>query len=1057
MNPQDWDQCKRIFCDALDLPREERIGLIDRECSQDQELRAQVLKMLAAAADDSSPLDVGAAERVVGRLQLAEPLMAGDIVDRYRVLRCLGQGGTSLVYLAEHAGLQSPRRFAIKVIASAFFGGQHERFERECEILATFDHPNIARIIDKGVTQTGWPYLVMDYIDGAPIHQYCVQKKLAPPEIVRLLLDCCRAVRYIHGNKVVHCDLKPSNILVDSTGSPRILDFGVARLIDPGRRTRSGQTTRGIRPLTPNYASPEQLAGGPLTTSTDIYSLGVVLYESLTGSVPFDHSDFPWTQISERIAEEAPVLPSKARLSGATSREDAVFARQLRGDLDSIVLKALAHDPDRRYRSIDELIDDLNRYLAGEVVRARRSNWPHRVSKLVRRHRRTMAELLAVGICVALAIGIASRYAWQDRRDRETELRDEYRGMVRSLLGTLPEELPDSARERGMLFDHLSKTIESVSPNVARDPKMAPDLAEALLKAADLRGNPYHVSLGHVGDARVYYQRAFDLALRCTDARCVDIRARACLGIGDTYSHPAMRRDPAAAAVWYRRGLGEILPKSSGFPETAALAHSRLGMVYQLMGGAEAARTQYREGLALMARVKDLKPPPDAALRLLWRAGMEPPQVQVAQYAQAVGSLDGLLPANTRNIRVWRAAIEAHLSLGLSELQAARRSAAGDFASAAALARQMVTRDPDDTQRHADLAIALRRSALVPAMEGRIDESNRLRGEATGELRKSASPVPVPTQQETQAGPACSSMDEQFTEGTALAPLKAGDLLIANRNSGSGAGTLLVFSPESHEMSVLATGRYLSDMADVAFSSRTELYVTGRSLAGSGGIVRLRYDARDGRWLEKPITCGGLLHRPVGIAYGGNHLIVADADDYAARLIAVDPVNGWQTLLGRTDTLTEPGKIVHSVAGDYYLSLFWTGEGGPAEIVRFKPNTRQLAVSASYGSLDTPVALAMTPRGNLIVGNRDWAANGGSGGIVRINRRGAQKTVCRSPELARVTAVAVASEREAWYATAAAPFAPASLFKLDLVTGQSEQIPIVSGLLGAPSALVHVR
>src|ERR1039458_2322192 len=181
------------------------------------------------------------------------------------------------------------------------------------------------------------------------------------------------------------------------TGAPRILDFGVARLIDPDRHTRSGQTIRGIRPLTPNYAGPEQLAGGPLTTSTDIYSLGVVLYESLTGSVPFDHSDFPWTQISERIAEEDPALPSKARLRAASSREDVVFARQLRGDLDSIVLKALAHDPARRYRSIDELIDDLNRYLAGDVVHARRANWPRRVSKLVRRHRRTMAELLAVG------------------------------------------------------------------------------------------------------------------------------------------------------------------------------------------------------------------------------------------------------------------------------------------------------------------------------------------------------------------------------------------------------------------------------------------------------------------------------------------------------------------------------------------------------------------------------------------------------------------------------------------------------------------------------------
>jgi hypothetical protein len=231
-----------------------------------------------------------------------------------------------------------------------------------------------------------------------------------------------------------------------------------------------------------------------------------------------------------------------------------------------------------------------------------------------------------------------------------------------------------------------------------------------------------------------------------------------------------------------------------------------MGLVYELMGGTEAAQTQYREGLALLAGAVDLKQPLDDALTLLLRAGMEPPEVQAATYAQAVGSLDGLLPDNTRNICLWRAAIDAHLSLGLAELQTARRSAAADFASAAGLARQMVTRDPDDTQRRSDLAIALRRSALVPAMEGKIDESNRLRGEATAELRKSAFQVPAPATQVEQAVPACPSMDEQFSEGTSLTPLKAGDLLIANRSSASGAGTLLVFSPESHEMSVLATG-----------------------------------------------------------------------------------------------------------------------------------------------------------------------------------------------------------------------------------------------------------
>ena len=963
-------------------------------------------------ADPGSPADSA---------QLTEPLVAGDIVDSYRVVQCLGRSGTSVVYLAEHAGLESPRRFAIKAIDPAGFDGGQERFERECEILATFDHPNIARIAGKGVTQTGWPYLVTDYIDGPPIHQFCTERKLAPPEVVRLLLDCCRAVQYLHGKLVVHGDLKPGNILVDATGSPRILNFGVTHLMDPDRR---------------------------LTKSTDVYSLGVVLYASLTGVLPLDHAD-------------SPPLPSKTRRRAANSREDAVFARQIRGDLDNIVLKVMAHEPASRYGSMDELIADLKRYLAGEVVQSRYASWPHRAGRLLRRHRWTLAEVVAVGICLALAVGLASQYARHKRRDREAALRDEFRGTIRALLRPLPADLPGSMRERGMLFEHLSKTIESVSGNAVKDPAMAPDLADALLRIAELGGNPYYVNLGRVDDARVYYQRAFNLATGGSDAQSADIRARACLGLGDTYSHPTLRRDPAAAAAWYVSGISEILPHSAAFPDTAALAHSRMGLVCQFTGGGAAAQNHYREGLAWLALEKRAKPPLDAALTLLSRAGMEPPEIQGATYGRAVGWLDGMLTANARDIRPWHAAIEAHLSQASAELQTARRSAAREFASAAGLARQVVARDPEDIQPRRDLAIALRRSALIPAMDGKMDESNRLRAEATGELRMAALPVPAATAREAQTGSGvpsgCPSIDEQFAEGTSLTPLQAEDLLIANRSSGGGVGTLLVFSPVSREMSVLSRGRYLSDMADVAFGSRTELYVAGRSLTGAGGIVRLRYDARAGRWLEKPIACGGLLRRPVAIAFGGTQLVVGDADDNAARLIGVDLTTGGQTLLGRTDTFTEPGKMVRSPAGRYYLSLFWAGEGGPAEIARFDATTRGTTVAFRYGLLDTPVALAMTPRGDLIVGNREWAGNGGSGGIVRISRGGKQRVLYRSPELSRVTAVAAASERDAWYATAPAPFSPASLYKLDLVTGHSERVPIVGELLGAPNALVYVR
>jgi serine/threonine protein kinase len=1062
MNPQDWDRCKQIFCDALELIPEERILLLERECGANSELRAQILKMLEAASDDASLLDVGAAEQLVG--PLSQPLMVGDIVGRYRILRHIGQGGTSLVYLAEHVGLHN-RRFAIKVIASAFIAGQHDKFDRECEILATFEHPNIARIIDRGVTETGWPYLVMDFIDGIPIHKYCIDNKLAPPEIVRLMLECCRAIKYIHDNRVVHCDLKPTNILVDAGGSPRILDFGIARLIEPGAQTRTGRTTRGIRPLTPNYASPEQLAGAPLTTSTDIYSFGVVLYESLSGTLPFDHSDYAWVQISKRIAEQDPPAPSEARLKIGSTRENALIARQLHGDLDSIVLKTLAHDPNQRYSSVNELSDDLNRYLAGDAVNARRSNWVERTSKRLKRNRRAMADALAICLSIVLAIGVSLWYADKSQHNRETRYVEELRAIVNPLILAPPETLPESARARAALAEHVSAIIESVSPKISQYPELVPDLGYALLRTAEILGNPYGVSLGRTDESRAYYRRALDLMHGRTNARSADIRARACIGLGDTYSDAIGNRDPAEAADWYHRALSEISPWNTELRSATALAHSRMGMICELLGDAEDARTHYREALRLFPQEMESKQPLDSALNLIRRGEMEPPEVRGATYAEALRSLDQLLAANTGNIRAWHAAIETHLSLGLAKLQFGRLlDAEREFGSAEELAERILARDSEDVQVRKELAIALGRRALILAREGDAAGSNALRDQATSAL-KSTTNMLEDGPPDAPVDSSCRDYVERFVEGAPPAPLRPADLLIANRRAGGVQGTLLLFSPSSLEMSVLATGGYVSDIVDVAFASRTEIYVVDLSFAGSGDIVRLRYDA--GRWLQRPITCGGLLRQPAALAYSDGHLIVADADAYSTRLIGVDPATGRQTLLGRCGAFAEPGKINRAAAGDFYLSLFWPGEGGPAKIVRFDANSRKFASVARHILLDDPVALAITARGDLIIGDREWAASSGFGDILRIGDGGlgrgdVQKVVCQRPELSRVTAVAVGSDREAWYTTAGVPYSSSlafhpRLFKLDLVTGNTAEVTISDRILTAPSALVRVN
>jgi serine/threonine protein kinase len=373
MTAEDWNRSKDVFVSALEKSGDARMLYIEDACAGRPDLRQNILDMLQAIEEDTSPLDVPAADRLSGSARLSDPVLAGDVLGRYRILKRIGQGGTSVVYLAEHIEIRGPRRYAVKLISPAFMATQNQRFELECEILANFEHPNIVRILDKGVTENGWPYLIMDFVNGSPIHRYAEEKKLAPPEIVRLVLECCQALDYVHSHHVVHCDLKPNNILVDHSGSPRLLDFGIAKLVEPGSKG-TGRTTRGARPMTPEYASPEQLEGKPLTVSTDVYSLGIILYEMLARRLPFEHGERTWAQLAKAVIENDPPSPSETVVSSAPG--DRTLRRQLRGDLDKVVLRSIARDPEQRYPTVQSLMADLKAYVAGNPVSANSLAWP---------------------------------------------------------------------------------------------------------------------------------------------------------------------------------------------------------------------------------------------------------------------------------------------------------------------------------------------------------------------------------------------------------------------------------------------------------------------------------------------------------------------------------------------------------------------------------------------------------------------------------------------------------------------------------------------------------
>ncbi len=325
-------------------------------------------------------------------------------VGPYRLLRELGRGGMGVVYLAERVEGGFEQRVVIKLIKRGMDSDAIlRRFLRERQILAGLEHVNVARLFDGGVTDDGQPYFAMEYVDGKPLTAYCDERGLAVEQRLRLFEDACRAVQHAHGKLVVHRDLKPSNMLVTSEGQLKLLDFGIAKLLVE-EDDATALTQAGTRLLTPDYAAPEQVRGEPVTTATDVYALGVVLYELLTGRLPYDGDRRGRTDVARAVCEVEPRPPSLAVASQPR------LAKRLRGDLDTIVLKALSKEPSRRYASAEALAEDVRRHLAGHPVQARRDTMAYVAAKFVRRHKVGVAA--AAVVTLSLLLGLVGT-TWQ--------------------------------------------------------------------------------------------------------------------------------------------------------------------------------------------------------------------------------------------------------------------------------------------------------------------------------------------------------------------------------------------------------------------------------------------------------------------------------------------------------------------------------------------------------------------------------------------------------------------------------------------------------------------
>ena len=556
-----WEEIKEKLDAALNLAPAERRAYLDAVSGASPELRSELQSLLAAHEEAGTDFLNTPAAQVISEAEDLE--LSGTLIGRhigpYEIVDHIGAGGMGEVYRAIRID-EYQKEVAIKFVrASQDSGFIVSRFKNERQILASLDHPNIARLLDGGTTEDGVPYFVMELIDGQPIDEYCAGKALPIAERLRLFSHVCSAVQYAHQRLIIHRDIKPSNILVTSDGTPKLLDFGIAKMLD--RDAVPGQfepTLTLFRALTPGYASPEQVKDEPITTASDVYSLGVVLYELLTGRHPYRKPNSTSQEIARAVCEVYPEKPSTAvkRKNPGDSRSASAgpeivensaqkLSKKLRGDLDNIVLMALRKEPQRRYASVEQFAADLHRHLQNLPVLARNDTISYRTSKFVSRHRAGViaAVLLTLTLLGALAVTLwEARFARQQAAiARAQEARAERRfNDVRKLANSLIFEVHDSIRNlpgatqaRKLVVTRALEYLDSLSREASGDPSLQRELATAYDSVGDVLGSTDNPNLGDFEGAAASYAKALAIWEALAAANPNDVNVQ--LGLGSEY------------------------------------------------------------------------------------------------------------------------------------------------------------------------------------------------------------------------------------------------------------------------------------------------------------------------------------------------------------------------------------------------------------------------------------------------------------------------------------------------------------------------------------------
>lgn len=645
---------KELFSAALELESPDRASFINKACAADEDLRTELLELLSAheAAGDfiqrPALVDIG--------------LMTNDETDRtaavegqqigsYQVIRELGRGGMGAVYLAARADESFDKQVALKLIKRGMDSDAIiKRFVMERQILANLDHPNIARMIDGGTTEDGLPYFVLEYVEGTTISQYCDQHTLNTAERLKLFRSVCAAVQFAHQNLIVHRDLKPGNILVTKEGTPKLLDFGIAKLLSADWSPSVAATETIARLLTPEYASPEQLRGLPITTTGDVYSLGVVLYELLSGHRPFSFSNRSPEDAARLITLSEPIKPSivitrndkspgtdgghRAVTPEAISRtRDGTvekLRRRLAGDLDNILLKALRKDPERRYASVQEFSEDLRRHLEGLPVHARPDTLSYRTGKFISRHKAGVAAAVLVLLTLLSATIVTTwqaRIARQERAKAERRFKD-VRNLTNSFLFDFHDSIVDlngATKAREMVVKKAQEYLDSLAQEAGDDRELLWELSTAYLKLGDVQGRPGFSRTGDTGAALQSYEKS--LATRRRLAALEPNNAEYQLGLAITLSRfgPLFQvlGKPSVAVERMREATAitdKLLPGSHDLItyQTATRNSAFLGDALAELGDYDEALAMYQKSLADAERMDaESFPAKDVILRFV--------------------------------------------------------------------------------------------------------------------------------------------------------------------------------------------------------------------------------------------------------------------------------------------------------------------------------------------------------------------------------------------------------------------------------------------------------